>query len=306
MKSLPTVTIAVSAYNEANNIVPFLNSVLRQKENGFKIEKIVVVSDGSTDTTVQKAKSLNLKKIEIWDNKIRAGKSLRLNEIYQSLKSDILVQSDCDVIFDNPKVVANIVSPIILNKNIGMCGGNPQPTKGKTFTEKAVNYTCEVYIGFREKIRGGDNVFSADGRILAFKKELVKKIHIPTDMIANDRFTYFACLTNGYKYRYVKSAIVKFRSPQSLRDQIIQNTRFKSADIRMKRYFPKELVEYESNIPKFYMISSMSRQFIKYPTYCLYIFLVNMFCHLRSIYMGKKLTARWEIAKTTKTLFTLK
>lgn len=306
MKKLPTVTIAVSAFNEEINIVPFLRSVLKQKESGFKINKILIVSDGSTDRTVKKVRSLNSKKVEIWDNKIRRGKSTRLNEIYKYLKSDILVQSDCDVIFSHLNVVSDIVKPIIQDDNVGMCGGNPQPARGKTFTEKAVNYTCEVYIGFREKIRGGNNLFSADGRLLAFKKELVKKIDVPVDMIANDRFTYFACLFAGYKYRYVKSAIVKFRSPQNLKDQIIQNTRFKSANARMKKYFPKELVEKESSIPKFYMIKSLSRQFIKHPIHCFYIFLVNRFCQLRSLYLENKLTAKWKIAETTKTLLTLK
>lgn len=306
MKKLSTVTIAVSAYNEEDNIIPFLKSALIQEENSFKLEKVLVVSDGSTDNSIKKASSVNSKLVEIWDDNIRLGKSTRLNEIYKSLKSDILVQSDCDVILSNPNVVADMIKPIIQEKNVGMCGGNPQPMEGKTFIEKAVNYTCEIYIDFRESIRGGDNVFSADGRLLAFKKELVKKIHIPEDMIANDRFTYFACLTNGYKYKYVKSAIVKFRSPQNLKDQIIQNTRFMSADARMKKYFPNELVEKETNIPKSKMIKSMARQFIKHPLHCLYIFLINRYCQFRSVYLEKKLTAKWDVAKTTKTLLTIK
>ena len=52
MNTIPTVTIALSAYNEAENIGRFLQSVLEQKENGFILEKILVISDGSDDSTI--------------------------------------------------------------------------------------------------------------------------------------------------------------------------------------------------------------------------------------------------------------
>ena len=43
----PSVTVAISALNEAQNIAAFLRSVLSQKEEGFVLEKIMVISDGS-------------------------------------------------------------------------------------------------------------------------------------------------------------------------------------------------------------------------------------------------------------------
>ena len=57
MEKLPTVTIATIACNEEANIKKFLESVLDQKEKGFKISTILVISDGSTDHTVKIAKS---------------------------------------------------------------------------------------------------------------------------------------------------------------------------------------------------------------------------------------------------------
>src|SRR3989304_6639199 len=100
-----SVTVAISALNEAHNITAFLRSVLSQKEEGFVLEKILIISDGSTDQTAELARALNSDKIEVRKYGERIGKSSRLNEIYKDLRSDILVQSDADVVFSHPLVI---------------------------------------------------------------------------------------------------------------------------------------------------------------------------------------------------------
>ena len=297
-----TVTVGVSAYNEAQNIEAFLKSVLAQKEGGFYIEKIVLISDGSTDNTVEIAKSIKNHKIIVKHFKERLGKSSRLNQLYSSLSSDILVQSDADVIFSHPYVIRDIITPIAKNKKVWMSGGNPQPFPSRTFTEKAVNSTFEIYAKFRKSIRGGDNVFSADGRLLAYKKELVKKIVIPNDMIANDAFTYYCCLTFGYKYKYIESAIVFYRSPQTLMDHVRQNTRFRAAPLRLSRYFGKEIIKRETYVPPKILFFEEAKQFFKHPLITGYIFIVNMYCRARAFRIESKLDAKWALAKTSKKL----
>ena len=233
----PSVTVAISALNEAQNIAAFLRSVLSQKEEGFVLEKIMVISDGSEDKTAELARSLNSDKIEVREYSERIGKSSRLNEIYKDLQSDILVQSDADVVLEHPFVIRDIILPITSDQKVGMCGGHPRPVPASTFTERAVNCTFNAYEPFRSLIRGGNNVFSADGRLLAFRREFIKQVNVPVDMIANDAFAYFSCLDKGLNYRYVKTAIILFRSPQTFSEQVKQNTRFEAAPARMSKYF---------------------------------------------------------------------
>ena len=304
MKHKPSVTIAVCAYNEAQNIVSFLTSVLSQKEEGFNLEKILVVSDGSTDETVNRVTKLNSPKIETWNLLQRLGKSPRLNQIYRALTSDLLVQSDADVTFTHPHVLRDLIQPLILEKKVGMCGGNPQPQTGTTFIEKAVNCTTNAFIPLRWQFRRGQNILSADGRLLAYQKELVKKINIPHDMIANDAYTYFCCLTLGYQYRFVKSASVTYRSPQTISDQIRQNSRFLAASQRLKKYFPAEIVDHEYQFPKSILRKQMLTQFIKHPILCAVIFILNKYCYIRSRLIEPKLTSKWDIAGSTKKLIT--
>lgn len=302
MKKLPTVTLAVCAYNEEKNIVPFLESVLKQKEDGFSFQNIWIHSDGSKDKTVDLARKYKSKKIIIWDHKERKGKSTWLNKIYSDLKSDILVQTDADVVFAHPLVIKNLIAPIVKDKKVGMCGGNPQPKAGMTYTEKAINRTFEVYSKFRLEVRGGSNVFSADGRLLAYRKELVKKITVPANMIANDVYTYYCCLSLGYLYIYAKSAVVLFRSPQNVSEHIHQNTRFLSVQYRMKRYFDESLVTSESYIPRGILIKHLVLQFFKSPIMSTYIMVLNQYCRVRAKINERRLNAKWFIATSTKKL----
>lgn len=299
-KNLPAVTVALSAFNEESNIQKFLKSVLKQKEEGFVLKEIWVYSDGSTDKTVEEAGGIESEKVKIFDSKKRLGKSTRLNQIYAKLNSDYLVQSDADVVFSHEYVIRDIIKPLMENANVAMCGGDPQPIEGNTFTERAVNCTFEAYAPLRKELRGGDNVFSVDGRLLAYKKELVKRICVPEDTIANDAYTYFCCLVLGYKYRYVSSAIVKFRSPQTLKDQLRQNTRFIAAPIRMGNIFPEDIVRREYFVPKRILIMYMLKQFVKHPVMCTYIYLVNVYCRLKAKKTERYLNAKWPIAFSTK------
>ena len=298
MKVKPTVTLATSAYNEEANISTFLHSVIAQIEEGFILEKILVISDGSTDETVKIAKSFNRHKIIVKNYRQRMGKSMRLNGIYASLTSDILVQSDCDIVFGHERVVRDLIKPLIKNPDIGMCGGNPHPVQGETYIEKAINYMNEIFINFRDSV----NVFSADGRLLAYKKELVKKIKIPKDMIANDVYTYYCCLTLGYRYKFVKSAVVYFRSPQTLNDHIKQNIRFSATSQRMKKYFDQNLINKETFIPRLVIYRKIISQLIKHPFPFVMIYFISKYCQYMAKKNERKLSAIWDIAYTTKTI----
>lgn len=297
----PTVTIAVCALNEEANIGLLLESIFKQKEKEYILDDILIISDGSTDKTVEIAKSFG-PKVKVKDYKKRMGKSSRLNEIYTNVKSDIVVQPDADVILAHPYVIREIVKPFIGHKEVGMTGGHPLPLKAETFLEKAVNCSLEVYIPFREKINDGNNILSATGRLLALRKEVFKNITVPKDTIANDGFVYFCTITQGYLYRYALHATVYFRSPQTLKDHVSQSTRFAATHAWMKQFFPAELVDKEYHIPSIELNIAMLKQFIKHPILSSYIFLLNRYCALRAKILKKKINAIWDIVYSTKTL----
>ncbi len=70
----------------------------------------------------------------------------------------------------------------------------------------------------------------------------------------------------------------------------------------MSRYFPEELVYQQREVPVGYFLTSLVRQFIRYPVHCGYIFVVNLYCKLKAKAAEKYLTAKWPIAFSTKLL----
>ncbi len=301
-KILPSVSLLVVAYNEEKNIKHFLKSVLMQKEISYQLKKIIIVSDGSKDNTVNIVQTFKSNKIELDIQKSRIGKSAQLTRRYKIIETDYLIQSDADVVFSHSRVVENMIRAMEHDKKVMMCGGNPTPLSAKTFIEKSVNTTVSMYLQLRKLVGDGNNAFSADGRLLAFRKQFITKVTIPIDMIANDAFVYLICKSQGHKYKFIQDAIVFFRSPQTVKDQIRQNSRFVAAPLRMQRYFSKQLIQREYFIPARIYIPLLAKAYLKYPLECFTIFFINAICRAKALLHEKYMTAKWDMAITSKKL----
>jgi glycosyltransferase involved in cell wall biosynthesis len=100
-------TIAIiPAYNEEKNIGHVL-SVLKDVD---LIKKVIVVSDGSTDDTVNVAKSYGVEIIELKENR---GKGGALKAGLDNFQADVVLFMDADLLGLTEKHVLNLVEPVI-------------------------------------------------------------------------------------------------------------------------------------------------------------------------------------------------
>ena len=111
-----SVSIGTSAYNEENNIKHMLLSVIAQKENIFRIKEIIVISDGSTDGTVKKVKSMKDKRIKVINDGRRLGQPARVNQLLKSFSADVLVLIDSDMVMKDKNTLENMVKKFIQDK----------------------------------------------------------------------------------------------------------------------------------------------------------------------------------------------
>ncbi len=95
---VPTVTVGIPAYNEERNIREILEGILAQEEDGFRIEKIIVASDGSTDKTADIVRSFRDPRIQLIAGRENRGQNYRQNQIIDHTNSDILVLFNADII----------------------------------------------------------------------------------------------------------------------------------------------------------------------------------------------------------------
>lgn len=300
MKKL-NVSVGIAAYNEEANIKNLLESIIRQSEDGFAIEEIIVLSDGSTDKTVEKTKEIKDSRIKILDYKKRMGKSYHLNTFPEIINSDILVLFDADVVLVGKDVITKLIEPITRQKNVGLVSGNFQPIQVKNFLQKAIKCTIEVFEVLRKEWKGGNNAFGCTGRIMALSKPFYKVLHVPHTMVLNDIYTYFDCLNKGFEFRHVSSVKVYYQLPTNLKDYLSQFKRFCVGSARMSKIFGS-LYKNEYDIPKSRFYSLMFKEFIKNPIHCIFIYLVNFVGRRMAKDEIGKMDGKWEMVYSTKNL----
>ncbi len=299
MKSNIQISIGISAYNEGKNIYWLLNDLLNQRlKDGKRLVEIIVISDGSSDNTVNIVKSFKDKRIVLIDGKTRKGKNQRINEICAVFKGDLLVLIDADIKLNDNLVINTVTGVFRTKKNIGLVAGNVQPLPAKTIYDAASNNFIESLNFIKGRINNGDNIFSVRGPLLALSQAFAKKINIPTG-VPDDRFIYFESIKYGFKFLYEDQAKVWFKSPQTLSEQIMQWSRFKSDKENLSKAIDEEVIAREYFKPFYLKLAAMLFQIIKNPI----AYLTMKYIHLRVVLIKTNRNPdMWQIIKSTKIL----
>lgn len=293
----PSVTVGISALNEEANIKNLLLSILKQKGD-FSLDKVVVISDGSDDSTVNTAKSVEDGRVLVVDGKTREGKAIRQNEICKMSESDTLVIMDADTLPADEYFISKLIKPIILDKSVGLVSGPNIPVTPKNIFEKVLVFGLSFKTELFESI-GSDNVFLCVGANRAFSKEFYKKINWPAGY-PEDAYSYLSAISFGYKFKYQKDAKVLFRLPDNLTDHLRQSRRFIDSPIKLEKYFSKDFISKKYKIPKAFLLTKMFKYFFKNPFYAIcYLFVAS---YPRVFKRSKSVKDKWDIAVSTKKL----
>ncbi|HCM37730.1 MAG: Glycosyl transferase, family 2 [Candidatus Gottesmanbacteria bacterium GW2011_GWB1_43_11] len=296
-----SVTIGISAYNEEANIGFLLASLLSQVQKSIKIQHIIVVSDGSTDQTVAIVKSYKDRGIECIEGKLRVGKPSRLNQLFSVLKTDVLVIVDADVICTDPYTLEKLVCHFRAEENVGLVSGNPQPFPARTLTERAINNYFYARNSVAEIFDFGKTGYSVHG-FLAYSKTFLQNFRLPTDILNDDAYSYFTCITSKFKHVYVKDAIVHDRSAGSAKDYIKQINRYILGGYQLHTYFDQRLVDQAIKLPTEISLQIMLFQLKKDPIAYLYLKLLTLLSVLYRKIFNHSFEVTWKSITTSKTL----
>ncbi|OGM25944.1 hypothetical protein A2627_02350 [Candidatus Woesebacteria bacterium RIFCSPHIGHO2_01_FULL_39_28] len=278
-----SVTIGISALNEEENIGKMLSSLLIQEEKNFTIEKILVISDGSTDGTVNVVRSFNNPKICVIASKKNLGRAYRSNQLMRLCKTDLLVILDSDISFYNKNTLAKVVKPFYENRKVALVSGNTNSVGKHNFVTRSWLTSKMAYEYIRHRIKNGNNVLSCFGAMLAIAKPLHKRINIPSDIFAWDSFLYLSCLKSGHKFVNVSNAEVRHPLTTTLLGQIKRNKRYSKSTAELKPYFG-EMVDREFYIPRSLYYRGVLSQLLKYPIHTIFIYAVNSYARLLAKY----------------------
>jgi len=97
VQSFPRVSIVIPAHNEEHNIEQVVKSVLSQYRNGMVLE-VIVVDDGSTDDTVEKARSAGANVLEFNKNGGQGQPGAVRNQGARKSSGDPIIFLDADCV----------------------------------------------------------------------------------------------------------------------------------------------------------------------------------------------------------------
>ena len=305
MTQKPTVTIGIPAYNEEANIKKLLLSILSQKEEGFVIKEIIVISDGSSDRTVQEAKSLDDKQVKVIRREERRGQAVRLNEIFNRADSGFVVLLDADILIANNDFIASLVRAFRIKKNIGIVAAKLLPLS----TEGLIGETLKWHASWKRalygKIDNADNIYLCHGAARCFSKDAYKSLRSPP-ISSEDAYSYLAVKRMGMGFVFCEDAVAYFQPPLTLSDHMRQSVRFLKHNKALSPYFTKEELNKAYSIPKKIFIKSAFRGLINDPLKAIVYVAIYAYCKALAIsFRSNSNFHLWETSTSTKTLNTV-
>ena len=108
----PNVSAIIAAYNEQDTIV----SVIRAVEEHPLVNEIILVDDGSSDATSERARGTSAKVITLEHN---LGKAGAMNRGVQAARNDYILFLDADILGLTHEIITLTVTPV-LTKKCGM------------------------------------------------------------------------------------------------------------------------------------------------------------------------------------------
>lgn len=287
------ITVGIPTYNEEKVIEATIESVLTQISPE---DEVIVVASGCTDNTVPLVQNIanQDKRIRLITEDERKGKASALNLIIQNAKSNIIVQTDGDVV-----LASNAINQLVKhfeNPKIGGVSGKPVPIIPRD--NLFYDWTIMSYrkIGeVREAATKQGTFWHLSGYLLAFRKEALPSV--PFAKGAVDAWMGRIIQQNGYRMVYEPSAEVFVKAPLTIKDFIAQKARVRAGYCLIPK--GPRTVRRE--------IAWLPREFFKIPLQRWPLFLiagnVYLYSWLKGWYMAKtnrSLQDIWKVPESTK------
>ncbi|MFQ5789066.1 MAG: glycosyltransferase family 2 protein [Acidobacteriota bacterium] len=224
----PGVSFIVPVYNEAAVVAQKIRNCLALEYPREKLE-ILVVSDGSTDSTGSIVQSFDRQDVRLLALE-RQGKARALNEAVRRARHEILVFSDANSILE-PRSLIQLVESFADPRVGGVCGNQRyRPRPGTDTTAKGEN----LYWSFDKWLKSLESrfgsIFAADGSLYGIRRELYVPIEDPAQ--ADDIAISTRVVLQGYRLLYEPEAVTFEDPPVEARAEFWRKVRVTNHSVR--------------------------------------------------------------------------
>lgn len=256
LSAAPSVSIVISAYNEASSIGAKLDNILSLEYPRDRLE-VIIASDGSTDGTdaiVEQYQEYGVKLL----SRPRVGKAAALNTAVNAASGEILVFSDANSIYKTD-AIEQLVRPFGDPQVGGVAGNQIYRTEGSGGTsidgERAYWNFDRMLKQFQGK---SGNTLAATGAIYAIRRSLFEPI---PDGVSDDLFTSTGVIVRGYRLVFAPEAIAY--EPVAATSQVEFGRKVRVIMRSWKAFvFRRELLNLLRY--KFYAIQLLSHKILRY------------------------------------------
>ncbi len=250
--SYPPISILVACYNEQDNIIDTIQSILAQNYKGEF--EIIIADDGSTDNSVfninkmLSASSDWLESVELIENRINRGKSAVLNDALKLAKYGIIVTIDSDTIL-HKEALHNLIDKFMSNDYAAVAGTIRVNNYRKNIVTRLQYWDYMLGIASIKQAQGiYDNTLVAQGAFSCYKKEYLEKLKWSNTM-GEDIVLSWDMLKLGLKIGHANDAIVFTNVPENYRNFFKQRKRWSIGLIEAFKRNGKLLITPSKGLP---------------------------------------------------------
>ncbi len=219
----PPVSVVIPAYNEGLNIAATVRSIAAN--NHLADVEVVVVDDGSTDGTADRAEELDLPGVTVI-RQSNQGKPAALNAGIRQAKHDVLVLLDGDTIFE-PGTIGQLVQPFA-DTGVGAVSGNAKVgnRQGLLGRWQHLEYCAGSNLD-RQILHALRCIPTVPGAVGAFRKAALTDVGgVSDDTLAEDTDLTMAVTRAGWRVAYRPEAKAWTEAPVTIQGLFRQRYRW--------------------------------------------------------------------------------
>lgn len=178
---VPSVSVVIVAFNEQERIRARIANILASEYPADRLD-VIVVSDGSTDSTAASVREFSEKRVDVIERPTRSGKAACLNAAFAHVSGTVVVLADA-----RQRFAADTIHRLVrhfADPKIGAASGSLEIEAARSAVGRGVGSYWKMEKALRESEARWDSCIGCTGAVYAVRRNAFEPI--PEDTLLDD------------------------------------------------------------------------------------------------------------------------